>query len=84
MLDPTKPYYSPSYETVGAWITYKRKLFKNHVDWRLQLNVRNVFDAYTIYPLRGVDKRDGKGTQVNAVYTLREPRTYQLTNTFRF
>ena len=84
VLDPTKPYYSPSYETFGAWITYKRKLFKNRVDWRLQLNVRNVFDAYTIYPLRGVDKRDGQGTQVNAVYTLREPRTYQLTSTFKF
>ena len=84
VLDPTKPYYAPSYANFGGWITYKRKLFKNRVDWRLQLNVRNLLDENTIYPLITVDRRDGNHTPDVAVYTLKEPRTYQFTSTFRF
>lgn len=84
VLDPTHPYSSPTYATYGAWITYKRKLFKNRVDWRLQLNVRNVLDQYTVYPLIDVDIRDGKHTPTTAIYTLKEPRTYQFTSTFKF
>jgi len=84
VLDPTRPYTSPAYANFGAWITYKRKIFKNRIDWRLQLNVRNLFDENTIYPLIAVDTRDGKHTPTTAVYTLKEPRTYQFTSTFRF
>jgi outer membrane receptor protein involved in Fe transport len=84
LLDVTQPYYAPAYANFGAWITYKRKLFSNRVDWRLQLNVRNVLDDNVLYPLSNVDTRDGKNTPVTAVYTLREPRTYQLTSSFKF
>ena len=84
VLDPTSPYTSPAYATFGAWITYKRKLFKNRVDWRLQLNVRNVLDQNTVYPLIDVDTRDGKHTPNTAVYTLKEPRTYLFTSAFKF
>jgi hypothetical protein len=31
-----------------------------------------------------VDTRDGQHTPDTAVYTLKEPRTYQLTSTFKF
>ncbi len=84
VLDPAQRYYAPAYANFGAWVTYKRKLFKNRVDWRLQLNVRNVLDQNTIYPLIDVDTRDGKHTPNTAVYTLKEPRTYQFTSTFKF
>lgn len=84
LLDPTKPYYSPSYATFGSWITYRRKLWQNRIDWRIQLNVRNVLDQHTIYPLIAVDTRDGRHTPDVAVYTLREPRTWLLTNSFKF
>ncbi len=84
LLDVTKPYYAPAYANFGAWISYKRKLFRDRVDWRLQLNVRNVLDDHVLYPLSNVDRRDGKHTPVTAVYTLREPRTYQFTSSFRF
>jgi hypothetical protein len=84
VLDPTQPYTSPSHATFGAWITYKRKLFKNRIDWRLQLNVRNVLDQYTVYPLIDVDTRDGNHTPTTAIYTLKEPRTYLFTSAFRF
>jgi iron complex outermembrane receptor protein len=84
VVDPTLPYYSPAYANFGAWVTYRRKLCKERLDWRLQLNVRNVLDRNTIYPLIAVDTRDGKHTPDVAIYTLKEPRTYQFTSTFRF
>ncbi|MBI5770353.1 MAG: hypothetical protein HZA93_21435 [Verrucomicrobia bacterium] len=84
VLDPTSPYYSPPSLNFGGWITYKRKLFKNRVDWRLQLNVRNLLDDNTVFPLVKVDSRDGKHTPSTAIYNLREPRTYQFTSSFRF
>jgi hypothetical protein len=81
---PTQPYYSPATELFGAWVTYQRKLFQNRIAWRLQVNVRNVFDAYTLYPLRTVDRRDGTHTGVTAIYRLNEPRAYTFTSSFRF
>jgi outer membrane receptor for ferric coprogen and ferric-rhodotorulic acid len=84
VLDPTLPYYAPAYANFGAWVTYRRKLFRDRIDWRLQVNVRNVFDKNTIYPLVTVDTRDGRHTPDVAVYTLKEPRTFQFTSTFKF
>lgn len=48
------------------------------------MNVRNVFDKNTLYPLVTVDTRDGRHTPDVAMYTLKEPRTFQFTSTFRF
>jgi len=84
VLDPTLPFYSPPSLNFGGWITYKRKLFRNRVDWRLQMNVRNLLDDNTVFPLVKVDTRDGKHTPSTAIYNLKEPRTYQFTNSFRF
>ncbi|MSU23952.1 MAG: hypothetical protein EXS32_09045 [Opitutus sp.] len=84
LINVKKPYYTPSYANFGGRIGYKRKVFNNRIDWTMQVNVRNVFDKNTIYPLFIVDKRDGKNTPSTAVYTLKEPRTYQFTSTFRF
>ena len=71
-------------ELFGAWITYQRKLLRNRLDWRIQLNVRNLFDAYTVFPMRTVDARDGTHRGAKAIYRLSEPRTYTLTSTFTF
>jgi hypothetical protein len=84
VLDPTMPYYAPSYANFGAWVSYRRKLFRNRIDWRLQMNIRNLLDDNTVFPLVTVDTRDGKHTPSVAIYTLKEPRTYTFTSTFRF
>ncbi len=84
VLDPTSPYYAPANLNFGGWITYKRKLFNNRIDWRLQLNVRNLLDENTVFPLIKVDSRDGKHTPSTAVYNLKEPRTYLFTSAFKF
>ena len=46
--------------------------------------MRNLFDAYTVYPLRVVDRRDGTHAGVTAVYRLTEPRTFTITSVFKF
>ncbi|MEO6245060.1 MAG: hypothetical protein ABIQ12_06460, partial [Opitutaceae bacterium] len=84
LLDVSRPYSTPAYANFGSWITYHRKIFRDRIDWRLQMNIRNVFDKNTVYPLFIVDSRDGKHTPSTAVYTLKEPRTWQFTSTFRF
>ena len=48
------------------------------------MNVRNVLDQNTVYPLIDVDTRDGKHTPNTAVYTLKEPRRYSFTSAFKF
>ncbi len=84
LLDPAKPYYAPSYAVFGAMASYQRNIFHNRLTWQVQLNVRNLFDRYTLYPLRAVDRLDGTGLPAVALYTLREPRTFLLTNSIKF
>jgi hypothetical protein len=76
-----RPYYARKFATTGAWISYRRKLF-GKVNWRLQLNVRNVLDENKLFPHRAVDRRDGSGRPDVAIYRLNEPRTFLLTSTF--
>jgi outer membrane receptor for monomeric catechols len=78
-----RPYYAKEFVSTGAWITYRRKLF-NKVNWRLQLNVRNVLDENKLFPHRAVDRRDGTGRKDVVIYRLNEPRTFVLTSTFSF
>jgi hypothetical protein len=84
LLDVTRPYFTPAYANYGAWVSYRRKIFRDRIDWRLQINVRNLLDNNTLYPLYIVDRRDGRNTPDTAVYTLKEPRTWQFTSAFRF
>lgn len=84
LLDVTKPYFTPAYANFGAWLTYKRRILRDRVNWTLQMNVRNLLDENTIYPLFIVDRRDGTHRPDTAVYALKEPRTWQFTSTFRF
>ena len=84
VIIPTKPYYVGGYKTVGTWLTYQRKLFSNKVAWRLQLNVRNLFDEHDIAPLHIVDKRNGTGQGSVESVVLSAPRTYVLTSSFKF
>jgi hypothetical protein len=61
-----------------GFLGYSRRILQNKIGWRVQLNIRNLFDD--------VDRR-GQATTSNgeiAVFTIPEPRTFILTNTFSF
>ena len=78
-----KPYYAKEFTTTGAWVSYRRRVFKK-VTWRVQLNVRNLLDENNVFPQRAVDRRDGTGQPAVVIYRLNEPRTFVLTSAFNF
>jgi len=62
-------------------VTYRRKLFRNRIDWRLQANVRNLLDDHDPLFLTGQWDR----TSQVFLYTrnqMKEPRSLILTSTF--
>lgn len=79
-----RPFYAREFITTGGWISYRRKLFAQKLDWRVQLNVRNALDDNKIFPHRAVDARDGTNRKVIALYRLNEPRTFVLTSSIGF
>jgi hypothetical protein len=61
-----------------GFLGYGRRLWNNRVGWRVQLNVRNLFDDRDLIPQRVTST----GTPV--VFTLPDKRTFILTNSFTF
>lgn len=75
--DINKKYYGPSEDAFDIWIGYGRKL-TDRIDWRIQLNVRNVFGDDDLIPIS--TQPDGS----MAVGRIPEPTTWSVTNTFKF
>ncbi|MBX7121480.1 MAG: TonB-dependent receptor plug domain-containing protein [Opitutaceae bacterium] len=78
--DLEHPFFAPGEFNADAFASYRRRIWKNKVDWTLQLNARNLvgggnndFIPVSIDPLG----------HVNAIRTSPE-RQFLLTSTFRF
>jgi outer membrane receptor protein involved in Fe transport len=77
-FDLDNPFYAPAETNVDAWLGYTRRLWNDRVNWRVQLNVRNlVGDSGTI----GVTAQPDGST---AIARLAPERRWYLTNTFSF
>lgn len=76
-FDLARPYYGPTESTFDLWVGYRKKLFEK-VDWRLQLNIRNVFANKDLIPI--TVQPDG----TPAASRIPEPRTWTITNSFKF
>lgn len=76
-FDVTKPYKGKSEGVTDLWIGYGHKL-TDRIDWRIQLNVRNVFATDKLLPV--TVQPDGSA----GAYRIAEPRTISLTNTLSF
>ena len=74
----SRPYLGPSEFNMDMWITYRTKIFDGKVDWKVQLNARNVFGDTDAIPFQA----DVDGT----IMALRNPppQEFFLTNTFSF
>jgi len=72
------PYYDDGLFSGDVWTSYRRKVWKDRVEWTVQLNVRNAFGDNSDVPV----KTNPDGTI--AVIRIPNPRTAYLTNTFRF
>ncbi len=66
-------------------LSYQRKIFANRINWKLQLNVRNLLNDNLLIPVKAnpVTVGDLK-THDNAAYRIGEGRTWLLTSTFSF
>jgi outer membrane receptor protein involved in Fe transport len=76
-FDVAHPYKGPAETNFDFWIGYSRPITK-HIDWNLQLNVRNAFVGNELIPI--TTQPDG----TPASYRIRPSQTWQLTSTFRF
>jgi len=77
-IDRDQPYYAPAETNVDGWLSYTRRIWSNRIDWKVQLNVRNLIGddatiAITAQP-------DGSPAAVR----LAPERRWYLTNTFSF
>ncbi len=50
-LDPTNPYFGSSEFNADVWISYNRRIFDDKVEWKLQLNVRNIIGEDNLIPI---------------------------------
>jgi outer membrane receptor protein involved in Fe transport len=76
--DLQQPILGPDLLEFDGFIGYARKIFENRVNWRVQLNIRNLLDEQDRVPQRLLSTGDV------AVFTIPSPRTFILTNTFTF
>lgn len=76
-FDLGNPYMGPTEDAVDIWIGYGRKLTRK-LDWRIQLNVRNVFAKKELIPV--TVQPDGS----MAVGRIAEPAVWTVSNTITF
>lgn len=87
MLDPVtngytydinSPYYGPSETAFDMWVGYGMDL-TDKINWRIQLNIRNMFGKNELVPI-SVEPDTGEW----ATARIAEPMTWSITNTFSF
>ncbi|MDQ8198858.1 hypothetical protein QEH56_11890 [Pelagicoccus enzymogenes] len=78
---------SDSHITGGVMAGYSKKIFNDKVDWKIQLNVQNLFrqgDDLRVIGLNPDWGLDPSDPHHGEIYGLNNPTTYQLTNSFQF
>ena len=75
--DLNEPIFGPEEDNIDLWVGYNKdiEVFKQDLNWRIQLNVRNAFKGESLIPI-GADP-DGTLRQFRSP----SPTTYYLTNT---
>ena len=84
VTDIQHPFWGPSQTTYDGWISYQRKIWRG-INWKLQLNVRNLLNRNLLIPVvaNPVTAGDLK-THDNAAWRVGEARSWELTSTFSF
>jgi outer membrane receptor protein involved in Fe transport len=77
-IDLKNPYYAPAETNVDGTLGYTRKIFRNRIDWRLQLNVRNLISDQSLVPITVQPWGEVASAR------LAPERRWYLTNSFSF
>ena len=76
--DIDQPIYGSPLITFDTFAGYTRRLFKDLVTWRIQLNARNLLnDTDLIHQLSAPDG-------IFVISAPKQPRSFIITNTFSF
>lgn len=78
LADTSRPVYDRARYYTDVWISYRRKIFSNKVDLKVQLNVANVFENGRLQPV--AVNYDGQPYS----YRIIDPRQFTLTTTLSF
>ena len=83
--DLDHPFKGADQINYDSWLSYSRRIYNNKVDWKIQLNVKNVLNENLLIPVKAnpVSLTD-KTNYVVAAYRIGEARTWLLTSTFSF
>lgn len=85
VTDVKHPFMGPDETFFDGWISYQRKLWHNRVNWKIQLNVRNILDENLLVPVKANPVTIGDlHTYDVAAWRIGEARTWELTSTFSF
>ncbi len=76
--DVTDPFFGPTDFKVDAWVSYKKKILDDKVDWRIQLNVRNLLNDDDLIPIAV------QPTGETARVLIPEPLKFELSTKFSF
>ena len=77
-VDTDNPIYGPTETDIDLWFSYATKIMDGKVDWKIQLNIRNLTGDDDLIPTFA------NPNGVVAGWRIRQPRTFIITNTFRF
>ncbi len=76
--DLSRPFFGDPELNGDLWVSYKRKIYDGKIDWKIQLNVRNLIGGNDNIPV--ITNPDGE----LAVFRNPLPQEVFLTNTFSF
>jgi len=74
----TRPFFDDGLFSGDMWVSYSKMIWDDKIDWKIQLNVRNLVGESGDIPVK--TNPDGQ----IAVIRIPNPRTISLSNTFSF
>ncbi|MDA0709534.1 MAG: hypothetical protein O3B73_04905 [bacterium] len=77
-LDPSNPIFGGSEFNADLWIGYKRRIWDDKIDWKLQLNLRNVIGEDGLIPIAAAPD----GTIINS--RIPQGTIWELSSRFSF
>jgi catecholate siderophore receptor len=77
-FDIANPYWGPAETNVDAWLSYKRKIWSDRINWKAQLNVKNLIGGSGLIPIR--TQPWGEHAQVR----IPPEKRWYITNSFEF
>ncbi len=81
--DPKQVFYGSTLLRVGANVSYQHKVWKDRINWRVQLNVQDI-GGVEPYAVRKSAVSTAPTTPVTTYWHRGFPQTFILTNTFEF